>query len=284
MNFIKLIQTKIFIHRAKKYFGPDKDFSKKAKLLFILAAKSTKQTCFIQQTSARNNQLAKSHISFFPIFSTWKTPALALASFALLLMMSAGTVAFAEKQNIDPENPLYALKRMGERMQIQLASNSQKIELREKFASRRLEEIQQVTIIHPKPPEKQRKILKELDENFQENVTAVINDAVAVTETIKMQERMQDKKPSQSARPEVLYEKKKGAENLCYKMVKIIEKREEINDSESNWRPIKERCNPILEKEEILKNNDNDSNEIKGRPNIEIRNQDKNLPRLKIQK
>lgn len=283
MKIINFLKTKIFLRVAKKYFEPDKKFLAEAKLMFL------------HKASAQEIKFAKSRISIFPLLPSLKIPAYALASIGLLFIMSTGAVALAEKQNVGPDNPLYGLKRLGEQAQVQLSSESKKTELHQKFAKRRLEEIKKIKIGQEKMIDKQQKTLKDLNDNFKENITAVAKaiekDATEIqepettiepafapspeetfqpmaTETIKIEddttkETIPEEKKETSKKEGG--NKGKRAENLCQALLEMIKENEKMrDDSHGDFSEIKKKCRVITidEKEDGGgKGNEGDGND-----------------------
>lgn len=250
MKFIQIIKNIIitgrFFRIAKKHFEPDKNFLKESKILFLRQMKEKK--------IIGNVNFAKERISIFPLL---KTPAYALASFALLFLMSAGTVAvaFADTQDVGPDNLLYGLKRAGETVQIQLAPKEKKPELHQKFAERRVKEIKKIKSAPVQKAENKQEIIKELDENFRKNVTAV---AETINVAVEREIKKEIKSEEMPKKPELL--KSDGlrkSKNLCWQVMDIIKEREEMDGNgfkgknpNASLPLVKEKCGNILKKTE----------------------------------
>ena len=67
-----------------------------------------------------------------------------IVTMVVVLCASSGLVALANKADVSASNPLYNLKRVGEKVQLAVSTEEKQVVLHEKFAQRRLNEIKQV--------------------------------------------------------------------------------------------------------------------------------------------
>lgn len=282
INFLKeILKTRKRFQFLKKYFEPRREFLKESKFLFL------------QKVNQKDIKLTKGRVSIFPLFPSFRALAYVFASLLIIFIMSAGAIALAEKQNVSPDNPLYKLKRFGEQAQVQLAPEEKKTELHQKFAKRRLEEIKQIKYEIQKANdnkkdqekliEKQQKTIEELNEDFRKDISFVIETIETEIKQEPTPPALQERTPQQTEMPKTQtkpaktstetlgknegtskeYENKRGkrAKNLCQTIIEMIQKHEEMeNKSNSNWQEIKEKCKPVLEKDNKEGSNQKDRN------------------------
>lgn len=126
---IRLIKEKINNWRTRKdiqaFFEPDEEFLNRSRQLFLSAVEQKYGLGLVLRQSFN-------HRLVFKLVS-------GVAVFAFLSL--SGVVAYADQKNVGPTSPLYDLKILGEKVQVEMAPSSKKMEVYEKFAQRRYEEL-----------------------------------------------------------------------------------------------------------------------------------------------
>lgn len=205
INFLKQRKYKALV---RKHFEPGKDFSKKSKALF---------TAKLQEKYGTKNFIYKRAYSYV------------LTAFLGLFILGGGAAAFAEKENVNPDHPLYTLKRLAENIQVKVAAKEKKPVLHNKFAQRRLEEVKTV---------KEEKTIQKLNNDFHEEVGAILKE-------IKAEE---DEKKEQDI----------SIKDLCETVSQRLKEHDKIMpNGKEQWSEYKEKCQEINKEQ---KSNDNNKN------------------------
>lgn len=150
---IKFVQHQFYMQKAKKLlrkrFSPDGAFMEVAKADFLSRISGTRGIAVP----------ARKRFGWALKYSV---------TFAIILGLSGGLVAYADGQNVPPTHPLYPLKRLGEDIALTFASSESKPYLHQQFAERRLEEIEEVSSAASST--KKNQIVKTLDDDFKTEV------------------------------------------------------------------------------------------------------------------
>lgn len=129
---VRFIKNKLISRKIRKitsgYFEPSEKFLAKARYEFIDALSKKYGVKLAASSPAVPYRIFK--YSF--------------GALIMIIFSATGLIAYADKQNVAPNNPLYGFKRLSENVKIQLAPQAEKAVLHEEFAKRRYEEIQAV--------------------------------------------------------------------------------------------------------------------------------------------
>lgn len=237
----------------KYYFEPRKDFLKESKILFIQKLKN-------------EGIVTKKEFIRIPLYT--RVFRYSLASILLILMLGGGSIIFAEKQNVNPDHPLYEFKKLGESIQIKLAAEEEKPLLHKEFAERRLEEIKQLKVELQETQQKEvqdnengkealnrrQTIINNLEEDFEGEVDAILEKVETPKEPTA--EPQQESAPE----PEIKSKEAEESKNLCQSVSEIIERHREITPGNGEkWREFNEKCHRFFEQRNEQENTDNDS-------------------------
>ncbi|MCL4392407.1 DUF5667 domain-containing protein [Patescibacteria group bacterium] len=157
---IKFIQHHVHTRKIKKLlrkkFSPDPAFLEAAKADFLSRISGTKGIAV--PVRKRFGWMLKYSVTF-----------------AIIVGLGGGLVAYADAQNVPPTHPLYPLKRLGEDITLTFASSGSKPYLHREFAERRLEEIEEVSSAASST--KKNQIVKTLDDDFKTEVNEAFTSA-----------------------------------------------------------------------------------------------------------
>lgn len=208
IKFLKNLKYKALL---KKHFEPRKEFSKQAKILFIKE---------LQEKYGVNRS-----------FRYKRAYSYVLTAFLGLFILGAGAAVFAEKENVNPNHPLYTLKRLAENIQVKVTSEEKKPMLYNKFAKRRLQEVKTV---------KEEKIIQKLNNDFHEEVGAILKE-------IKIEK---DEKEEQDI----------NIKDLCETVLQRLEEHDKIMpNGKEQWSEYKEKCQKINKEQRSNNNKNNNS-------------------------
>ena len=237
----------------KRHFEPSQDFLKESKILFLQKLREEKVVTKKESIRIPVQRVVLKY---------------GLAGVLAILMFGAGSIIYAEKQNVSPDNPLYEFKKLGESIQIKLAAEEEKPLLHKEFAERRLEEIKFLKLETPEPQKEnvqnngnseplnqQQATISNLEEDFHKEVNAILKEVKAPE---------QPPKSPESTEPKVEPEETDKNKNLCESISKIVEKHEEITPGDKEeWHEFNEKCHKFLEEKlkQQKENNKNEENE-----------------------
>lgn len=93
---------------------------------------------------------------------------------ASLMFATSGVAAYADQNNVGPESALYPFKKLSENVRLTLSSDENKVVLYEKFAERRVKEIEKIKISavgkSDREKEEAEKIKDKLKEDFRDKI------------------------------------------------------------------------------------------------------------------
>ncbi len=112
-------------HLLRKFFSPDKIFMYSAKQKFLS-----------DLTGEFNGYVRETEPSF-----QWRY---AYALILIVIISFGSLITYADVKDVSANNPLYSLKRFGERVEIQVSNPERQLELHQEYLVRRLEEIKEV--------------------------------------------------------------------------------------------------------------------------------------------
>lgn len=165
INFIKQkLIDRGYKKFLRKFFNPRKEFLEKSRDVFLNAvAERVKMTFLMKQTP---------HFSFYKSFIRYSVYAA-----AILIFSTGSLVAYADYKDVAPDSPLYNFKKTAEAVQTALATKNKKFQLYEKFAERRLKEIQktqEIPVDHSQEKiMKIQELKKKLKDDFQKKIEAI---------------------------------------------------------------------------------------------------------------
>lgn len=137
----------------KNIFEPGKDFLKNSQFLFT-GEIAKRRAIFATPDKTVSSRL------FFKY---------AAGIAAALLFITSSASVYADQTDVSPESPLYPFKKLSENIQLSLASNKGKIALYEKFAERRVKEIEKIDELVGEKSEKETERIKEIKEKIKED-------------------------------------------------------------------------------------------------------------------
>ena len=149
------------LHASRRFVRPRREFLVRTRAEFLEALLQKGVATPVSFSSSNQTRLVVRYA--------------ALAT-AFMLLLNGGAIVLADSQNVAPSHPLYPYKRLGENVQLSLASNTNRPALRSKFAERRLEEMKEVKQEGPHAEE-----LETLNKEFTNEVNAALVSADTVT-------------------------------------------------------------------------------------------------------
>lgn len=156
---IKSVKSQLKMWRAKrllkKKFSPDREFLVKAR------------ADFLSRLAGSSRAAVRTRRGFSVVVRYSLT-------FAIIIGLNGGLVAFASGQNVPPTHPLYPFKRLGEDIAITFASPQSRPYLHKQFAERRLQEIKEVSSIQSA---NKAEIVNALDSDFRTEVDEAFSSA-----------------------------------------------------------------------------------------------------------
>lgn len=168
----------------------------------------------------------------------------ALGAVFAVILLTSGAVVFADRQNVNYNNPFYTLKRIGEEVKLKAVPAESKPLLRDELARRRLEEIKQIkaqTEIKTKNLEiktspgagKEKEALADLNKELHFQIKTALKEA-------------QEKKISAQA-----------DSKLCESVSRTLREDKELIDDEErekkeSWSAFNDHCEQFMEKEKRL--------------------------------
>ncbi|PIR44402.1 hypothetical protein COV23_00015 [Candidatus Wolfebacteria bacterium CG10_big_fil_rev_8_21_14_0_10_31_9] len=98
----------------------------------------------------------------------------AIGVVAMLLFIASGASVYANQTDVDSQSPLYPFKKLNENIQLTLAPKDKKTDLYEKFAERRVKEINSLVAKKSEKNSEEIKIRKEkLKEDFKNKINKI---------------------------------------------------------------------------------------------------------------
>lgn len=155
INFIK---EQLMIRKLKKsiraYTQPDKWFLKSSRTKFVTLAQQSR----FGQNAHSDTKSERTKHSW-----SWRYATVAVVA---IISIIGGVAGFADANNVSVTNPLYNFKRISEQARINLSTTTQKVELHQVFARRRLDEVIELEVKLETEEVKQDRINK-LNEDFE---------------------------------------------------------------------------------------------------------------------
>lgn len=240
----------------KQYFKPDKDFLNACKESFIAKI---------------SQEMPAPKANKFSLAIVWLK--YSLGAFFLIILIGSGAVVYADKANVDYNNPLYNFKRLAESVRITIAPQEQLPVLHAELAQRRLDEIKKI--------EADVAVITEDIATSTEDVVTIIKDVATTTKYVatttknitapkKIEEKIKaEVKKRQETKVNLRNDlraeinsvmneieakrvERTNATKLCHSVSQIMKEDEEINHDEAkeeyekNWSKFKKDCGEFI--------------------------------------
>lgn len=157
----KFIKQKLNKNRQEKYlkdiFEPRKEFLENGKNLFLNEITKKYGSSFRQPIKIGASNLVFRYV---------------ITVVAIFLFTASSASVYANQTDVDSESPLYPFKKLSEDIQLTLAPKENKADLYEKFAERRVKEINALVA---KKSEKDSEEIKRIKEKLKEDFKNKIN-------------------------------------------------------------------------------------------------------------
>jgi hypothetical protein len=105
----------------------------------------------------------------------------AFAAVVAILLLNGGAVIYADTQDVSPESPLYAYKRVGEEIRLSIAPAEKKVEVQAEITERRSQELERIVVAKvlnqktksEKESHKEDATIKKLQDDIKKNVEKI---------------------------------------------------------------------------------------------------------------
>jgi len=257
----------------KKYTAPSKEFLNESRGFFI---NELKKRGVIAP--------ARANIRLSPLR---KALSYGFASLFALSSVTGGAIVYAQKENVDFNHPLYPMKRLGENIQVGLASAEEKPVLQDELAQKRLTEIKQliaekeeeIILINSqkiaeakqiseqkdreakqiaaedseafqKIEEQKKQDLEQIEERHKKEIEKIEKENKVKTERLDDDFREAVESVLKDIKPsEDKPEDREKAKDLCESLREKIKERKEVLREEKRWPDFENKCGEAEEKD-----------------------------------
>lgn len=162
-KIIEKFKEAVFFFLLKRRCGrlckAGKEFEAKSRQLFLAEFEKKFPNASLANASAFHRHILRySLLSFFAFF-----------------LLSVSAFVYADQANLDPNQPLYKLKILGETIQLTFSPESKKAELNYEFAQKRLEEIKNLQQKEQVSAKNDEDKINQLSSEFDDNIVQALD-------------------------------------------------------------------------------------------------------------